>query len=145
MKDLRGRDLATLSEYARSEPRVRSVENRRGRGQVQNTNNAARRRLARGRSAQKICRGRKRASRRREAVTVVAAHSLTVRSNNPLSGALSIVTGRSGGRECTHKVIRTIRPARFLPQLCKCGTQQAHRPTVPKFGGIPVSTPHVNE
>lgn len=44
MRDLRegreGRSWATLSEYARSEPRVRIVENRRGRGQVENTNNA---------------------------------------------------------------------------------------------------------
>ena len=81
-----GRTWATLSEYARSEPRVRIVENRRGRGQVENTNNAMLAcvgnwvtllhdddLLAEG--AQKICRGRERASRRREAVNVVAAQS----------------------------------------------------------------------
>ncbi|WP_245329014.1 glycosyltransferase family 2 protein, partial [Bradyrhizobium centrolobii] len=35
-----GASWPILSEYARTDPRIRIVENRRGRGQVENTNNA---------------------------------------------------------------------------------------------------------
>lgn len=35
-----GESSDVLSEYTRREPRIRAIENRRGRGQVENTNNA---------------------------------------------------------------------------------------------------------